>query len=67
VAAFHKHGNETLGSIKKSKLLFDKLSDYQLCKEYPAPWSEGVSEYVSIRRAFNCMIQALKTSTWPDV
>jgi hypothetical protein len=23
--------------------LFDKLSDYQLFKEYPAPWSEWVS------------------------
>jgi hypothetical protein len=22
------------------KLLFDKLSDYKLLKEYPAPWSE---------------------------
>jgi hypothetical protein len=24
----------------KSRLLFDKLSDYQLFKEYPTPWSE---------------------------
>jgi hypothetical protein len=24
----------------KSRLLFDKLSDYQLFKEYPAPWSK---------------------------
>jgi hypothetical protein len=24
---------------KESSLLFDKLSDYQLFKEYPAPWS----------------------------
>jgi hypothetical protein len=25
---------------KESRILFDKLSDYQLFKEYPAPWSE---------------------------
>jgi hypothetical protein len=25
---------------KESRLLFDRLSDYQLLKEYPAPWSE---------------------------
>jgi hypothetical protein len=25
---------------KESRLLFDKLSDYQLFKEYPAPWSK---------------------------
>jgi hypothetical protein len=27
---------------KESRLLFEKLSDYQLFKEYPAPWSEWV-------------------------
>jgi hypothetical protein len=25
---------------KERRLLFDKLSDYQLFKEYPTPWSE---------------------------
>jgi hypothetical protein len=25
---------------KESRLLFDKLNDNQLFKEYPAPWSE---------------------------
>jgi len=25
---------------KERRLLFDKLSDYQLFKEYPAPWSK---------------------------
>jgi hypothetical protein len=25
---------------KESRLLFHKLSDYQLFNEYPAPWSE---------------------------
>jgi hypothetical protein len=29
-----------LRAHKGSRLLFDKLSDYQLFKEYPAPWSE---------------------------
>jgi hypothetical protein len=31
---------------KESRLLFDKLSNYQLFKEYPVPWSkyEGVSK-----------------------
>jgi hypothetical protein len=24
---------------KESRLLFEKLSDYQLSKDYPAPWS----------------------------
>jgi len=28
------------GFHKESRLLFDKLSDYKLCKEYPAPWSK---------------------------
>jgi len=27
---------------KKIKLLFDKLSAYQLFKEYPSPWSKEV-------------------------
>jgi hypothetical protein len=29
-----------LGFHKESRLFFDKLSNYQLCKEYPAPWSK---------------------------
>jgi hypothetical protein len=29
---------------KESRLLFDKLNDYQLFKEYPAPWSECISK-----------------------
>jgi hypothetical protein len=29
---------------KESRLLCDKLSDYQLFDEYPAPWSEYVSK-----------------------
>jgi hypothetical protein len=33
------HDNEPLGSIIKQDI-FDKLSDNQLFKEYPAPWSE---------------------------
>jgi hypothetical protein len=28
------------GFHKESRLLFDKLSDYQLFKEYPVPWSK---------------------------
>jgi hypothetical protein len=31
---------KTFGFHKDSMLVFDKLSDYQLFKEYPAPWSE---------------------------
>jgi hypothetical protein len=27
-----------IGFHKESRLLFEKLSDYQLFKEYPAPW-----------------------------
>jgi len=27
-------------NLEESRLLFDKLGDYQLFKEYPAPWSE---------------------------
>jgi hypothetical protein len=38
VAGFCEDGNKFSGSIKK--LLFDKLSDNQLVKEYAAPWSE---------------------------
>jgi hypothetical protein len=30
----------TFGFHKESRPLFDKLSDYQLCKKYLAPWSE---------------------------
>jgi hypothetical protein len=37
VAGFREHGNETPGSIKKAGYFFDKLIDYQLFKEYPAP------------------------------
>jgi hypothetical protein len=33
-----EYGNEPSGSINKADF-FDKLSDYQLFKEYPAPWS----------------------------
>jgi hypothetical protein len=40
VAGFREHGNEPSCSIKKSRLLIDKLRDYQLYKEYPPPWSE---------------------------
>jgi hypothetical protein len=29
-----------LGLHKESRLLFDKLSNYQLFKEYPVPWSK---------------------------
>jgi hypothetical protein len=36
---FCEHGGEPSGWIKKAGF-FDKLSDYQLFKEYPAPWSE---------------------------
>jgi hypothetical protein len=43
VAEFCEHCNETSGSIKKAGF-FDKLSDYQLLKEHPTPWSERVSE-----------------------
>jgi hypothetical protein len=30
------------GFQKENRLLFDRLSDYQLSKEYPAPWSKKV-------------------------
>jgi hypothetical protein len=36
---FFEHGNELSGSIKKVGF-FDKLSDYQLFEQRPAPWSE---------------------------
>jgi len=39
VADFFEHGNEPLGTIKKAGC-FDKLSDYQLFKEYPVSWSK---------------------------
>jgi hypothetical protein len=35
MVGFCQHGKELLGSIKW--LFFDKLSNYQLFKEYPAP------------------------------
>jgi hypothetical protein len=28
------------GLHKENRILLDKLSDYQLLKEYPAPWSK---------------------------
>jgi len=33
--------SRTFGFHKESWLLFDKLSDYQLFKEHPAPWSKS--------------------------
>jgi hypothetical protein len=42
VVGFCEHGDEPKGSIKKAGYFFDKLSDYQLFKEYPAPWSKYV-------------------------
>jgi hypothetical protein len=36
---FCELGDESSGSIKKAGF-FDKLSDYQLFKYYPAPWSK---------------------------
>jgi hypothetical protein len=39
MAGFCEHVNELAGSIRKQDI-FDKLSDNQLFKEYPAPWSE---------------------------
>jgi hypothetical protein len=39
VAGFCEHDDEPSGSIKKAGF-FDKLSDNQLFKEYPEPWSE---------------------------
>jgi hypothetical protein len=38
VACLCEHGNEPSGSIRKDN--FDKQSDNQLFKEYPAPWSK---------------------------
>jgi hypothetical protein len=40
VAGFGEHGNEPSGSIKKAGILFDKLCDYGLFIENPAPWNE---------------------------
>jgi hypothetical protein len=40
VAGFCEHGNENFVSHKQSGLSFDKLSDYQLFREYPAPWNK---------------------------
>jgi hypothetical protein len=39
VVGFCEHGNESSGSVKNAGI-FDKLNDYQLLNEYPAPWSE---------------------------
>jgi hypothetical protein len=39
MVGFCEHGNEPSASMKKAGS-FDKLSDYQLFKEYPTPWSE---------------------------
>jgi hypothetical protein len=38
--AFCEHGNEPSTFTKKAGYIFNKLSDYQLFKEYPAPWGE---------------------------
>jgi hypothetical protein len=40
MAGFYEHGNESSGFIKKAGYFFDKLSDYQLFKYCPAPWSK---------------------------
>jgi len=37
---FCEHGNEPLGFHKESRPIFLKLSDYQLFKDYLAPWNE---------------------------
>jgi hypothetical protein len=39
MAGLCEHGNEPSGSIRKQDF-FDKLSDSQLFKYYPAPWSK---------------------------
>jgi hypothetical protein len=39
VAGFGEHGNEPSSSMKKVGF-FDRLSDNQLLKLYPTPWSE---------------------------
>jgi hypothetical protein len=44
MAGFCEHVNEPTVPIK-SRLLFDKLSEYQLFKEYPAPRSEWVCTF----------------------
>jgi hypothetical protein len=38
VVGFCEHGNEPSVSIRKQ--VYEKRSDYQLFKEYHAPWSE---------------------------
>jgi hypothetical protein len=38
-----EYGNEPSGSIKKERLFSDKLNDYQLFKDYPAPWDKYFS------------------------
>jgi hypothetical protein len=35
----YEHGNEPSGSIRRRDI-FDKLSDNQLFKQFPAPWSK---------------------------
>jgi hypothetical protein len=39
LVGFCEHGNESSGSIRRRDI-FDKLSDSQLFKSCPAPWSE---------------------------
>jgi hypothetical protein len=39
MACFCGNGNEPSDSIKKAGF-FDKLSDYQLFEQCPAPWNE---------------------------
>jgi hypothetical protein len=43
VAGFCEHGDEPSGSVKK-RGIFNELSNNQLFKLYPAPWSKSVSE-----------------------
>jgi hypothetical protein len=40
VAGFCKHCNELSAFHKESRIFFDKLSDYQLLKDYPASWNK---------------------------
>jgi hypothetical protein len=37
MASFCEHNNEPSDSIKAGRLFFDKVHNYQLFKEYPAP------------------------------
>jgi hypothetical protein len=39
VAGFCEHGDEPSGSVRKRDI-FDELSNNQLLKKYPAPWSK---------------------------